>query len=123
MKAKKIITIVLTVIASGMVILSGIMKLTGGEEVVKVMNHVGVGPYINLLGIMEIVFALLFVYPKTMKMGFILCTCYFAGAIATELSHQGPLVNAAIPLSLIWIAAFLRDPYVFLPGPGDTKII
>jgi hypothetical protein len=63
---------------------------------------------------MEIVFAALFVFPKTMKIGFLLLTCYFAGAIATELSHNMPL-NAVPVLTLIWIAAFLRDSSIFLP--------
>lgn len=116
MKVKKIITLAVTALASLMVILSGIMKLTGSQYVVDVMNKVGVGQYITLLGIMEIAFTALFIYPKTMKIGFILLTCYFAGAIATELSHNGPLANAMMPLVLVWIATFLRDSSVFLPS-------
>jgi hypothetical protein len=64
---------------------------------------------------MEIIFAALFIYPKTMKIGFILLSCYFAGALATELSH-GSAFNAFLPLVLLWIAALLRDPLIFLPG-------
>jgi hypothetical protein len=41
-------------------------------------------------------------------------TCYFSGAIATELSHGTPF-NAVMPIALVWIAAFLRDPSIFLP--------
>ncbi|WAC15161.1 DoxX family protein [Dyadobacter pollutisoli] len=114
MKAKKIITIAITVIASLMVVLSGIMKLTASEEMVSTLQKVGVGDYITALGVMEIGFTALFIYPKTMKIGFILLTCYFAGAIATELSHGKPF-NAVLPIALIWIAAFLRDPSIFLP--------
>lgn len=114
MKAKKIITITATAIASLMVVLSGIMKLTAGEEMVSTLQTVGVGDYIALLGVMEIGFTALFIYPKTMKIGFILLTCYFAGAIATELSHSKPF-NAVLPIALVWIAAFLRDPSIFLP--------
>ncbi|MDJ1485644.1 DoxX family protein [Cytophagaceae bacterium YF14B1] len=120
MKIRKIITLVVTALASLMVISSGIMKLTGSQYVVDVMNKVGVGQYITLLGIMEIAFTALFIYPKTMKIGFILLTCYFAGAIATELSHNGPLVNAMMPLVLVWIATFLRDSSVFLPSPEPS---
>jgi hypothetical protein len=58
----------------------------------------------------------LFLFPKTIKVGFILLSCYFSGAIATEFSHNGPAINAAIPLVLVWIAALLRDPSIFLPG-------
>jgi hypothetical protein len=64
---------------------------------------------------MEIAFTALFIFPKTMKIGFILLSCYFAGALATELSHNGPLLNPVMPLALVWIAAFLRNPSIFLP--------
>ena len=118
-KSKKIITIVITVIASFMVILSGVLKLSYNEQIVDTMSKVGVREYIILLGIMEIAFTTLFLFPKTMKIGFILLTCYFAGAIATELSHDGPLLNPAMPLALVWIAAFLRDQSIFLPAASD----
>ncbi|RCR71482.1 DoxX family protein [Larkinella punicea] len=114
-KTKRIITILFTVIASGMVILSGVMKLMGNTEIVKSMTNAGVGPYIPVLGIMEIAFAGLFLYPKTMKLGFVLLCCYFAGAMATELSHGGPLAGAVMVMVLVWIAAFLRDKTVFFP--------
>lgn len=120
MKAKKIATVTLTVLASAMPVLSGIMKLSQSPEIVEKLSQVGVGNYLVPLGLMEIGFAALFVYPKTMKIGFILLTCYFAGALATELSH-GTAFNAALPLALIWIAAFLRDPSIFLPGKGGVQ--
>jgi hypothetical protein len=115
MKTKKIITITVTALASLLVVVSGIMKLAKGEEIVTGMQKVGVGDYITLLASMEIGFTALFIYPKTMKVGFILLTCYFSGAIATELSHGLPF-NAVLPITLIWIAAFLRDPSIFLPA-------
>ena len=98
-----------------MVVLSGIMKLMRSEEVVAGLSKVGVGEYLTPLGLMEIGFTALFIYPKTLRIGFILLTCYFSGALATELSHGAPF-NAALPLALIWISAFLRDRAIFLPG-------
>lgn len=117
MKFKKIITIVITVLAVGIVVLSGIMKLSGSAELVSKMSEVGVGSYITVLGIMEITFAALFAWPKTMRLGFLLLSCYFAGALATELSHAMPF-NALLPMGLVWISAFLRDKEVFLPAPA-----
>ncbi len=113
MKAKKIITIAVTVLAVGLVVLSGIMKLAGGEQIVDTLAKVGVAKYIIPLGLMEIVFAALFAYPRTMKIGFILVSCYFAGALATEISH-GTSLNALTPIILVWVAAFLRDKTIFL---------
>jgi hypothetical protein len=58
----------------------GVLKLTGNPRVAEEMSKVGVGRYLRLLGVMEIAFAALFVVPATMKLGFILASCYFAGA-------------------------------------------
>lgn len=114
MKLKRIITIVITVLAVGMVALSGIMKLSGSADLVKTLQAVGVGEYRIFLGMAEIVFAALFAYPKTMKLGFILLIGYFGGALATELSHHVAL-NALTPLVLVSLAALLRDQYIVLP--------
>jgi hypothetical protein len=74
-----------------------------------------VGSYITLLGVLELVFVALFLYPKTMKLNFALLSCYLAGAMAAELSHGETVQNAAIPFVILWIAAFLRGRTVFLP--------
>ncbi|NEU09337.1 DoxX family protein [Flavihumibacter sp. R14] len=121
-KTKRIITIVVTVIAVLMVLFSGIMKVAGGQEIIDAYSKLGVGKYLTLLAAMEISFALIFAFPKTMKIGFILLCCYFGGAIATELSH-GATLNAITPMVLIWIAAFLRDRSIFLPeAPASGKL-
>lgn len=122
MKTKRIITTAVTTLAILMVILSGVMKLMQGELVVTTLTKVGVGPYIIMLGLMEIGFATLFLFPKTMKLGFILLSCYFAGAMAVDLSHGGSLLNAAITLALIWVAAFLRDRFIFLSRGNEKQI-
>ena len=57
--------------------------------------------------------AALFVIPVTMKLGFLLASCYFAGAIATELSHDALTASPFIPLVLLWIGAFVRDSSIF----------
>ena len=112
MKVKRIITITLTVLTVAMVAISGIMKLMGGAEGAKMLEAVGVGQYWLMLGVAEIVFAALFAYPKTMRIGFILLASYFAGALATELSHHVTL-NALTPLVLIWATALLREKSIF----------
>jgi hypothetical protein len=91
----------------------GVLKLTGNPRVGKEMSELGVGRYLRLLGVMEIALAMLFVVPATMKLGFILASCYFAGAIATELSHEALKVNPFIPIALLWIGALIRDRSIF----------
>ena len=117
MKIRQIFAIIFTAIVALMVIFSGIMKLIKKQEVVEKLSNVGVGSELTYLGLIEVIFAVLFVFPKTMKIGLLLLTAYFGGAMATELSHNGPAQNAAIPLMVIWVAAFLRDSSIFLAKP------
>jgi hypothetical protein len=91
----------------------GVLKLLGNSRVVEEMSKLGVGRYLRLLGVMEIAFAALFAVPATMKLGFILASCYFGGAIATELSHDVLKVNPFVPVVLLWIGAFIRDRSIF----------
>ncbi len=121
MKAKKIAAIIVTSLAALMIVFSGIMKLSHNPDMVAQFAQLGVDKYINLLGIMEIAFVALFLFPKTMKIGFILLSCYFAGAIATDLSHGGNIFNPMMPMALVWIATFLRDRSTFLPIPERAK--
>lgn len=122
MRAKRIITIVVTALAVLMAVFSGAMKLLGGPQITEVLEKVGVADSRIYLGLMEITFAALFAFPKTMKIGFILLSSYFAGALATELSHGLPL-NALTPLVLVWVAAFLRDKSIFLPGSQPSPVV
>lgn len=111
---KKTITIGLTALVGIMVGLSGLMKVIHLPWSVDGLVKFNLPNSATVLGLMEIAFIVLFVFPKTIRIGFILISCYFAGAMATELSHDGSMLNPAIPLALIWVAAFLRDPSLFL---------
>ena len=121
-KIKKVVTIIVTILAAAMVTLSGIMKLTNNEQVVTKLTKLGVGQFLPLLGCMEIAFTALFLFPKTRKIGFILLSCYFSGAIATDLSHGENIMAAAMPLILGWIAAFLLDNSIFIPALKKQEI-
>jgi DoxX-like protein len=108
-----IVELLATWIPALLVALSGVMKLAGNPKILEVMTTLGVGRYVRVLGVMELVFATLFVIPATFKLGFVLASCYFAGAIATELSHDALKINPFIPIVLLWIGAFIRDRTIF----------
>ncbi|KFF06670.1 DoxX family protein [Flavobacterium reichenbachii] len=116
MKTKKFITLLLTSLTILMVVLSGLMKAIHLPWSVEGLVKFNLPNSATVLGLMEMTFAILFIFPKTMRIGFILLSCYFAGAMATELSHDGSMFNPGIALVLIWITAYLRDKSLFL-GP------
>ena len=108
-----IVQLLATWIPALLIALSGALKLAGNPKILEGMTTLGVGRYVRFLGVMELVFAALFVIPATFKLGFLLASCYFAGAIATELSHDALKVNPFIPIVLLWIGAFVRDRSIF----------
>lgn len=111
-KTTRIISIVLMVIPSLMLIMSAVMKLIGAEQVVTGLTKIGLGPYIALLGIIELISVALFLFPKTYKVGFLLICSYLGGALSIELATAQP-PSAAIFLSIIWISVFLKDKLMF----------
>ena len=108
-----VIQVLATWLPALLIALSGVLKLSGNPRIMETMTQLGVGRYVRLLGAMEVAFAVLFVVPATMKLGFILASCYFGGAIATELSHDALKANPFIPIVLLWIGAFVRDRSIF----------
>lgn len=110
MKVKKTIINSLTVLVSIIIFTSGLMKFIHLPWSVAGLEKYNP----SVLGLMEMVFIILFAIPKTMKIGFILLCCYFAGAMATELARNASMLNPGIPLVLVWITAFLRDSSIFI---------
>jgi sorbitol-specific phosphotransferase system component IIC len=120
-KTTRIISIILMVLPSLMLIMSAVMKLTGAEQVVTGLTKIGLGSYITLFGIIELIAVGLFLYPKTYKIGFLLICCYLGGALSIELATAQP-PSAAIFLSIVWIAVFLKDKLMFLsPSATESK--
>ena len=107
-------SLIVTIIPALLVIASGFFKLSGSKQVVESLTKIGVLEYAVYLGLAEIIFAVLFVYPPTNAIGFILLACYFSGAIATDLSHKRPIVAPLVILSMIFIAEILVNNNLFL---------
>ncbi len=118
-KTKRIISVILMVIPSLMLIMSGIMKVTGAEQIVTGLTKAGLGNLVTFIGVIELISVALFLYPKTYKIGFLLLCSYLGGAMCIELAGGQPPV-AAVFIAIIWIAAFLRDKSMLLT-PAESK--
>lgn len=110
---KKIIAVIIMALPAAMLVMSAGMKLSGSEAIMNTLGKTGIGPYITLLGIIELSSVILLFIKKTFKIGLLLVTGYLGGAISIEL-FGGQFPVAAILLSVIWTGAFLRDKQVFL---------
>jgi len=99
------------------------MKLTAQPQLVEVFSKTGLLAYMNLLGIAELVFVTLFLWSRTLRIGFFLLTAYFGGAMAIELSQHIFFIMPAVILALVWLAAWLRDRSLFSAANQQQTII
>src|SRR5690348_11212832 len=101
-KTKNRIGWVLTALVGFAMAFSGFSKVMNMEMIAAHLKEMGVGQYTQLLGVVTLLFAVLFFYPKTMKIGFLLLSCYWSGAVAVEFSHGtiGPGLVAL--LVILW---------------------
>lgn len=107
-------SLILTLLPALLVIASGVFKLTGSKQVTEALGKIGMLRFQYYLGIAEIIFAILFVFPSTNGVGFVLLACYFSGALATDLSHKRPIMTPLIILAVLFLVQFLTNSNLFL---------
>ncbi len=114
-KTTRIVSNVLLGIPTLVLIMGGTMKVIGKEpeSVMAFLTKSGFGNYIIALGLTELIIAALIIIPKTNKIGFLLASCYFAGAFSLEISGAQPFASAVF-LTILWIGMFLRNKEMFL---------
>jgi hypothetical protein len=93
-------------------IASGAGKLLRAEPVVEGMTKWGLGDQVLLIGVGELVSAVLFLIPRTHSLGLLLLSAYMGGAIVTHMQHGEAYVAQSVFLALIWVAGYLRYPEV-----------
>ncbi len=108
---RKITGYVLSILATAMLVFSGVMKLIGGEFMVDAMGELHLLPAMQFIGILEIAIVALYWIPRTMKLGFLLACSYVGGIIAAELiGLEGKgLPIPGVPLAImLYVGTFLR---------------
>lgn len=117
-KTKKIIYWVLTGLVAFVFLGSAAGKLTGNEEAIKMAAGFGLdAKTYTMLGVVELLCLLLFIFPRTGILGTLLLTAYMGGAIASHLEHGVSIVAPCIIQSIMLLTAFYRFPEL------RTKII
>ena len=112
-KTNKIIKRAPSVVVTLIIGAGSIMKLTAQAPLVELFLKTGLLPYMKLLGAAELVFVSLFLWTRTLRIGFFLLTAYFGGAMAIELSQHIFFIMPALILALVWLAARVRDNSLF----------
>jgi hypothetical protein len=112
MENSKIKTIAAWVIAgllTALYLFSASGKLMHPEQMVQMK----LGDWRIIIAIGEIISSLLFLIPKTNKLGTLLLSAYMGGAIIIHMTSAMSIAMPSVVLILVWVVAFLRNPELF----------
>lgn len=83
----------------------------GKEEMFRKFGYTVDG--MMVIGVVEVILALLILIPRLSFLGGILLTGYLGGATATHVAAGDPFVFPIVIGVVMWIALGLRDPRIF----------
>ena len=110
-KTTNIVGWVLGGLVTALFLFSASGKLMGGEEGAKMAEGIGLTvSSLKTIGVVELIAALLFLYPRTGVLGTLLLAAYMGGAIATHLEHGQDITAPCVIQAIIWIVAVFRFP-------------
>ncbi len=91
-------------------LMSGVMKLKGGEELTKGMAHLGLPDSMVLpLAFLELSCAVIYMIPATAVLGAVLLAGYMGGAICTHWRVGDPFITQIVLGVLVWLGLYLRE--------------
>ena len=110
-KAARVTGWVLSVLVALMFLLSAFMKLHGGPDLDKGMEHLGLpASMVKPLAVLELTCLAIYLIPPTAVLGAILLAGYIGGTIVTHWRAGDPFfVNIILGL-VLWLAIYLREP-------------
>ena len=110
-KARKIAGYTLSILASFMLFMSGIMKIIGNEEMkINMAKVINFGDKLMLIGILEIIILILFWIPRTMNIGFFLLASFGGGIIVAEIVTGEMPFAGILVTTLFYVGTILRKP-------------
>jgi len=80
----------------------------------ELMSNYGLASWIYIIAFGELTSTVLFVVPKTNKLGVLLLSAHLGGAIVTHMSHGEPFVLQSFMLIAVWTSGHLRSGNVFV---------
>lgn len=109
-KGRRIAAWILIGLITAMLLISAIAKLSAVQAVADMAQKWGLSDHLILIGVVELISAVLFVIPRTHSLGLLLLTAYLGGAIVIHMAHDEPYISPAVFLAAVWLAGFLRHP-------------
>jgi len=112
----------ISILASLVFVMSATMKLIGGAELAKGMEHLQLaGPMTIPLAILELSCVVVYLIPQTAVLGAVLLTGYLGGAILTHWRVGDPFIIHIVLGMFIWLGIYLREPRLKQLIPVRTR--
>jgi len=105
-KISKIVAWVISGLLTALFLFSASGKFLHPEQ----MAQMHLGDWRVIIAIGEIVSSLLFLVPKTNKIGTILLSSYLGGAIIIHMTGGMSIIMPTVVLILVWFTGILRNP-------------
>ncbi len=105
-KTSQITAWVISGLLTALFLFSASSKLLHPEQ----MAQMKLADWRIIIAIGEVVSVLLFLVPKTNKLGIVLLSSYLGGAIIIHMTGGLPITMPAVILILVWITGALRNP-------------
>ena len=106
-KTSKIVSWVIAGLLTALFLFSASGKLFLHPEQMEQMK---LGDWRVIIALGEITSILLFLFPKTNKLGVLLLSSYMGGAIIIHMTGGMSIVMPVVVLILVWVVASLRNP-------------
>jgi len=94
------------------ILLSAIGKLSGAQEPLEMLGSNNLGDWVTIIGIGELVSLILFLIPKTMRLGAMLLAAYWGGAIMFHMAHPNEELSSftagAVFFTLTLVISWVR---------------
>lgn len=102
---------IISILASLVFLMSGVMKFVGGPQVAQGLTHLGISQSMVIpLGILELTCLVIYLIPITSVLGAILMSGYVGGIIVTHWRVGDPVYIAIVLGLMIWLGLYLREP-------------
>ena len=112
-RVRRIAGNILTFLPGLVVTVSSIVKFAGLPGIVQSMTADGFsGGKLTLVAALEILSAVLFLFPRTRSFGVLILSSFLGGAICThvQMGEYAKAIGPSVLLTLSWIGTWLRHP-------------
>lgn len=102
---------VLTGLVGVVLILAGILKLVnvGAEDMLEGLEKAHLLQHKNLISITAIACGLLLLIPKTNRVGILLATAYWGGAIVAHMTYNDSVLMPAVFQAILWAGVLATE--------------